>query len=313
MKPSCTLSILVARTDTSFMMHTVPHLIRSNTYPFAERVLVVDTAPLGATYSERPHVGTIEELMDCCARLHRDGVVDRVLPIDYDRSRRAQLYRKHFGRNLWQTHDHRGYPILGIIWSLETARTDYVVHFDSDMLLHQDTGYCWIEKGIDALKRRDELIAVLPRSGPPGDDGRLIQQESVGEAYVRDGEGFYLLDSFTSRVFLTDRRRLDRLLPLGVGRSLRRRMKERLTRSNTVPPWEELIGRRLETSRFVRADLDTGHAWTLHSEARGQEWVTMLPSIIRQVEDGWYPPQQAGFYDLQLPAWSTRTNVHAIP
>src|SRR5690606_25928630 len=56
------LSILVARTDVSFMRQPIPRLVRSCAYPFAERALVVDTAPLGAAYASRPSIGSAEDL-----------------------------------------------------------------------------------------------------------------------------------------------------------------------------------------------------------------------------------------------------------
>src|SRR5438045_3228205 len=63
---SCDLSILVARTDTQFMLRTIPHLVRTCRFPFARRFLMVDTAPLGRRYGRKPGVGTAEELQACC-------------------------------------------------------------------------------------------------------------------------------------------------------------------------------------------------------------------------------------------------------
>lgn len=310
MSTPCTLSILVARTDTAFMMHTIPHIVNACRYPFTERVLLVDTAPLGRTYRRRPHIGTMAELMQNCERLQREGVIDRIEPINYSRRFRMRIYRKHFGRTLWQTHDLRGYPILGSIQALETAPTDHVVHFDSDILLHQDRDFNWIEEGVQALNNRGNFAAVLPRSGPPRPDGRLTQQEDIGEAHVRDGRGFFLFDTFTSRVYLADRRRLEQLLPLELNRSLRRRIREWLRRINSLPPWEELIGRRLEGTSYVRADMNTDRAWTIHCADRGEAFLDALPGIIRDVEAGRYPPAQGGFYDLRLEEWSNK-EVHA--
>ena len=186
---TCDLSILVARTDTRFMLHTIPHLVRTCRFPFARRVLVVDTAPLGRRYGRRPGIGTAEELRACCTQLLQDGVVDAIAPIDYSPPYRRRIYRKHFAGLMRQTHSNGGYPILGSIFTIEESQADFLVHFDSDMLLYQDSGFSWIEEGITLLREHPDLLAVLPRSGPPHRDGRLRQQEETGERYERDARG----------------------------------------------------------------------------------------------------------------------------
>src|ERR687891_1094535 len=88
----CDLSILVARTDTRFMLHTIPHLVRTCRFPFARRVLMVDTAPLGRRYRRKPGIGTTEELHACCTQLLQAGVVDAITPIDYSPPYRRRIY-----------------------------------------------------------------------------------------------------------------------------------------------------------------------------------------------------------------------------
>ena len=82
--PSCSMWIMVARTDVSFMMHTIPHLVRMSNFPFEEKVLVVDTAPLSGEKVNRPGVGTMEELRNCTQLLLQHGVIDRIVDINYD-------------------------------------------------------------------------------------------------------------------------------------------------------------------------------------------------------------------------------------
>jgi hypothetical protein len=204
---------------------------------------------------------------------------------------------------MWQTHNFRGYPILGSIFSIEEAKTDYLVHFDSDMLLYQHCGYSWIKEGIKLLQQHQEVISVIPLSGPPTGNGNLLQQTEVGEPYEHDPRGFYRFKTFTSRVFLIDRQRFERLLPLRLKLPLRSKIKNYLTRRNTLPPWEVMVGNRLEETSYIRVDLDSPHAWTLHPNVRGQEFFQALPSIIKKIEGGWYPPGQAGYYDLRLELW----------
>jgi hypothetical protein len=300
---SCDLSILVARTDTQFMLRTIPHLVRTCRFPFARKFLMVDTAPLGRRYGRKPGIGTPGELQACCQRLVQDGVVDGLVPIDYSPDSRRRIYRKHFAGPMRQTHSHGGYPILGSIQALEVSRSDYLVHFDSDMLLYQDPGFSWIDEGIKLLRAHPDLLAVLPRSGPPRPDGRLQQQEETGEAFEPDARGLYCFKTFTSRVFLVDRLRFDRLLPLRPRLPLMELLRNYLTAHSTMPEWETMIGYRLKETAFVRADLSSTRAWTLHPDDRGERFDAALPDLIARVEKGSYPAEQGGYYDLQLDHW----------
>ena len=301
---SCDLSILVARTDTRFMLQTIPHLVRTCRFPFARRVLMVDTAPLGRRYRRKPGIGTTEELHVCCTQLLQAGVVDAVAPIDYSPHYRRRTYRKHFAGPMRQTHSHGGYPILGSIAAIEESRADFLVHFDSDMLLYQDSGFSWIDEGIRLLRENPDLLAVLPRSGPPHRDGRLRQQEETGEAYEPDPRGIYCFKTFTSRVFLIDRGRFDRLLPLRPRLPVVDLLRNYLTARNTMPEWELMIGYRLQETAFVRADLSSTRAWTLHPDERGERFEAALQDVIARIESGYYPPEQGGYYDLLLDLWT---------
>ena len=300
---TCDLSILVARTDTRFMLQTIPHLVRACRHPFARRVLVVDTAPLGRRFRRRPGIGTAEELQACCRQLIEAGIVDAVAPIDYAPESRRRVYRKHFVVPMRQTHSHGGYPILGSSAAIEESRADFLLHFDSDMLLYQEPGFSWIDEGISLLREHADLMAVQPRSGPPHRDGRLRQQEEAGEAYERDDRGIFRFKTFSSRVFLIDRRRFEHLLPLRPALPLLEILRNYLTSRNTMPEWEIMVGCRLQKTGFIRADLMSTRAWTLHPDERGERFEAALPGVIARIEAGDYPPEQGGYYDLLLDLW----------
>ncbi len=301
---SCDLSILVSRIDTRFMLHTIPHLVRACRFPFTRRALVVDTAALGPRYARRPNIGTPEELQARCTQLLQAGVVDAITPIDYSPEYRRRIYGKHFAGLMRQTHSRGGYPILGSIFALEESQAEYLVHFDNDILLYQDSGFNWIEEGIRLLREHPDLLAVLPRSGPPSADDRLHQQEEAGETYERDARGLFCFKTFTSRVFVVDRRRFERVLPLRPRLPIVELLRNYLTAYNTMPEWEVMVGYRLRETGFVRADLASPRAWTLHPNDRGERFEAALPDLIRRVEAGSYPPAQGGYYDLQLDRWT---------
>jgi hypothetical protein len=299
---TCTMSISVSRPDVNFMMHTIPHLVRMCNYPFSERVLVIDTAPLPARYRSDSSIATMEQLRDCCAQLVADGVVDRLADIDYSEAFRRRVYKKHFGRRLRQTSDYRGGgPLLGYVFAIEDARSGYFLHFDSDMLLYQAKGYSWLAEALSMIQSHPDLLLLAPRPGPPGVDGRLQQR---GSEYIHDPRGFFRFKHVTSRRFLMDRRRFESLLPLKpLYVSWKQRIRALLTDRSMLRHWEHMVTYRMAQTNFVRADLDSPHAWTLHTPYHGAAFLEALPSIIKKVESGWYPPEQAGDYDLQLEYW----------
>jgi hypothetical protein len=295
------------------MMHTIPHLVRSCNFPFVKRVLVIDTAPLSGDKINRPGIGTMAQLRDCCHQLIEQGIMDEVVDMDYSTSYRKKVYKKHFGTTrLSLTHNYKGYPILGSIFSIEDVPGDYVLHFDSDMLLYQEAGYRWIDEGMDLLDRRQDVMFVRPLSGPPLPIGNGLHQK---KAYSFDEEGFYKFKFFSSRAFLLKRKKFESLLPIPVmwhgfkHKWLTQLPSSILTELNNfsgrgkLDSWEIMISEKLERTNAVRATLSNPRAWTLHPISRGSDFIDNLSEIIRHVEAGNTPDEQAGHYDVNMAAW----------
>ena len=294
------------------MMHTIPHLVRSCNFPFHKKVLVVDTAPLSGDKVNRPGIGTMEQLRDNCADLIQRHIMDESIDMDYAPSYQARIYRKHFGTDrVKPTHNYKGYPILGSIYALEEVPGDYILHFDSDMLLHQQAGYSWIQDAIDLLKRREDVMFVRPLAGPPAADGSFFQKVP----HSIDPEGFYRFKFFGSRAFLIQREKFDRLLPLPI---LWRGFKHqwlaklpiamlnevnRLFGRGSLDSWEVMISRKLDITNYIRATLSDPRAWTVHPIDRGPDFINNLPALITRIEAGDAPLEQAGYYDMKLDAW----------
>jgi hypothetical protein len=286
---SCTLSIMVARSDVPFLPYTIPHLVRMCKYPFERRTLIRDTAPLADEFAQRGNLGTLSQLIECCDQLLKSGLIDEVVDIDYSKECRTLIYQKHFGADLGDTHGSVGTSIFGYIYSLEVARTDYLVHFDCDMLLHQNPAACWIEQGIEVLKNKADVMAINPRPGPPSSNEILHQLEP----HYLEPQGYYSFKSFSSRVYLIDINRFSQLLPL----------RPKVTSGGKLAFWEHMVTQGMTEKSFIRADLTTAKAWALHPLDHGPNFVRALPKIIEKVEEGWYPQEQSGYHDLRLGMW----------
>lgn len=307
----CSLWILASEPDVSYVALTVSHLIRSCNFPFKERVLAVDTACLSGEYARRTILPGRQSLRDCCADLVARGVIDRVVDLDYSPDFHRQAYRKYFADYFPHTHGYRGYPVLGSLFCLEKSSSKYMLHFDCDMLLHQDASKSWIADGIELLQSCEDVVSVMPLPGPPAEDGELRQQVP----YASDPRGFFSFKNFSSRCYLIDRLRFEKLLPLPI-RALRSRkplvnrlpdkirlLAKHFVGKNVLHSFEYMVSSRLATSSLVRADLNSACAWTLHPVDHGEEFIEKLPGIIARVEAGTFPEAQSGHYDLKLELW----------
>jgi hypothetical protein len=299
--PSCSLWIFVARPDTSFLLQTIPHLVKVNNFPFEERVLAVDTAPLMGDKVTRPFIGTMEELRECTEKLLQAGVVDRIVDINYDADYHKQVYKKHFGTPIRFTHNYKGYPILGSIFSIEECKSDYMLHFDSDMLMYQQPNHNWIAEAVKLMEENPKMMFARPLAGPPTNE--------------KKSEPFDVFKTFGSRAYLIDCKRFDKFLPIPVLwrnyntkwiNNLPTKLQtvlSNLTGKGKLDSWEIMVTLGLEQTDYFRANLTNPAAWTLHPKDRSPAFLAALPNIIARIEAGDFPAQQAGEYDLIPEAW----------
>jgi hypothetical protein len=304
-----TLSILAGRPDTEFLGKTISHLVRACRFRFASRILVVDTLPPGRPQPPEILAEQNRRLLVECEKLRSSGVIDEIFELGSDPDFSREAARKHFGKPLREQRDYRGIPMLGWVYGMEKAKTDYFLHFDSDMLLHQSADYDWISEGRRLMEAAEEIMFVAPLPGPPTSDGALVQRTAN---YSVDPRGFYAFKTFSSRRFLVDRRRLQSILPITPAPipwnvSWKRRLRDLVTGKGALSQWETMMSARLQASPFVRAHLRSAKAWTLHPTDHGERFLRALPDIIRRIELGEYPPAQAGKYDLVPDAWTQPT------
>jgi hypothetical protein len=280
-------------------------------FPFTERVLVIDTAPLSGDKIGRQGIGTMEELRKNTQFLLEKGIIDKIIEINYNSEYRNQVYQKHFGFPLKQTHNYKGYPILGTIFTIEEPNSDYMLHFDSDMLLYQQPDFNWIEEAMKLSEKHPEIMSFRPLTGPPSADGTLYQQKN----YQDDADGFYKFKFFGSRVYLINKKTFDKLLPLPIiwrpyrqkfFNNLPNKLKTLLNYTfdkGKLDSWEIMVSKKLENSEFWRGVLADQRAWTLHPKDRSPAFIQALPDIIKRIEAGEFPEGQAGHYDLISELW----------
>jgi len=103
---------------------------------------------------------------------------------------------------------------------------------------------------------------------------------------------------------LIDCDRFARLLPIQPRWvSWKRRLVSPIMRKSALLSWEAMFSQHLQSSPYIRAEIDSPQAWTLHTLDRGEEFIQCLPQTIAKVEAGDFPAEQAGDYDLQFKYW----------
>ena len=299
-KKNITLSLMVARTDVLWIRPMLEHLCKIHRNNVSKIAVFVDTAPLGPSFKNRPGIGSLEELHEILKETKNEGYVDEIRDINYDSKNNKAIYQKHFGYDIGVTHDFRGYPIYGILQTLEETESDLVLHFDSDILFYQNPTTNWLDEAVNLLESREEVMFVAPHPGPPRHDGELKQQ---GLEYIKH-DTFFTFKKFSSRIFLFSKKKYQDLLPMKpLPISWKRLLWQKITKKSAYLPWETIVSNRLKKSKYVRADLSNKSYWTLHTPDHGPEFVKNLPAIIRKVESGWFPESQAGDYDMILEKW----------
>lgn len=324
MKTPVSIWILVARTDVPYLLQTIPHLLRSCHYPFVERVLAIDTAPLTGDKVYRYDTGSQEQLEQACQTLIDQGIIDRLATIDYNPDLIQTIYEKYFGSEnarqmLDHTHNWKGSTVYASLYCIEAAATDHYLHFDADMLLYQAPNYDWISEGIQLMESVSNIVAIRPHCGPPHPEGKKFHANN----YIKDDRGFYAHKFFSMRAYLVNRNRFANLSPIpliwkfsplwsrylpnplqALGGKIERKLRSRKGPvQGAIESFEPMSSQRLKETDFVRADLASHQAWTIHPAKHSADFIEALPTLIQLIEKGVYPPGQAGYYDLVLEAW----------
>ena len=218
-----------------------------------------------------------------------------------------ELNYTQFGSHLVESHCFRGYPICGSFKQFVDTNEKYLLHLDCDMIFYEENGYSWIQEGIRIMEENEDILCVLPKGGPPRQDGSLNQGSTP---YKVDKErGLYLFKNFTSRHYLIHRERFLSLLPLeAVWLSWREPIKSKLFGNGKLLCWETIVEKAMEKSSFWRADLMTDKAWSLHPADRSEQFYNLLPEILDCVSRNEFPDEQKGFYDLLVNQWANFIN-----
>lgn len=294
----CTFVLLTSPRDTEFVGDILRHLLKMCSFPFREVILVVDDLPKRTVPQGQENLDA--EFSRLMGQWQQNGTVTRSVRLSTIPSHR--LANKYFGSRVSQQRDFRGIPMFGWIAGLEEARTEFVVHFDSDILLHQAPDHSWIEAGMALIEKDPLVMFVSPLPGPPASDG-CFHDQTVAPTF--DGEGNLRFKTFSSRRFLVNKQRFEDLLPTPiVYTSAKGRRLMWFGIGNALWNWETCVSCAMKESQYYRVHLRSPKAWSIHCLDHGPAWVRSLPTLIKRVEEDDYPAEQGGHYDLIPSAWT---------
>jgi hypothetical protein len=308
-----TLQINLAAADRSYAHHIVPALARSHRPAMREILVTIDFTKPQKTKQTDPAVrcrepeftAQLEEVRAQAESWRNDGIIDRVLCLRSEDPWLKTVTRKYSGRWLPETHDYGGRPITGYWAGIEAARTRYVVHYDGDMFLYQAPGFDWTRHAIPFLAKQEHALSASPRLTPPY-ASRIPYGDS---ATTHEGmplfpvEGGWKQYYFSTRVFLIDRHKLERYLPVGRGPALAEQLAVKALRRGFPRSAEKMLWSTVGREGGYRLILSTEQAWVLHPNWKPPEYPVLVPAILECVAANRVPDGQLGTSELQLDAW----------
>jgi hypothetical protein len=292
--------------DVRHIEYLLPHQIRT-WGPMVERFIV--TIDTHQTRSGRYRVGNFDASLDRLRRLVHDARKSysqlQVIDVDYSEATRREVARYFFNVDAIPIKAWDGGPFYSYFFGLYVADSQYVMHFDGDMMFGGGSA-TWMQDAIACMQARPDVLITAPFPGPPREDGTIFGHDgAVGGRHMRESLPHlaYRHMAVSTRAFMIDLNRFKE--HLGALPLLRPTPKQRL-KSRLLGNAPEALEAEMELSKAMqrfglyRIDLlgDAPGLWSLHPPYRSEEFYRRLPELIRAVEQGEVPQQQRGHYDL---------------
>jgi hypothetical protein len=296
MLPDLTLVINLSAGDTAYAGLTTRVLSKAHRKQAKEIIIILDDTKAQHSnfydhqkrYKEPDFTENLRKVAELAAQMQADGLADRVIKVSQYSSDK-NLNKKYLNNRVKATHDFRGAPIVAYLVGFDACKTQYMVRYDGDMLLHQPS-VDWTLNGINLLKQHPDCVAVSPRPSPPLPD-QLADIEIDPVCW------------FSTRCTLFDRLKVLTTTPFVYGKYRRKLLLRKWMQKTYPPALETMLCERMKTAELKNYYLLNNNGWLLHPEQKNEMFIKMLPEIISEVGKGNYPEEQANNETLQLNAW----------
>ncbi len=214
------------------------------------------------------------------------------------------LSKKYTNRVIQTTHGAGGTAQMAYWAGIELATTRYVIHFDGDILMYQKSGYEWWKEAAILMNQENKAIFAIPRNAPCANIDSTIPTKYEGTEIVLH-ESFWLHNWFSTRVFMIDKHKLERSMPLISGKLYLQLLLRKLPfRAFPLDP-EIIFFRSLGLKKgYRRLILLNKDAWTLHPTEKTDQFISLLPRMVDSINNNRVPQKQLFNEDLLLDEWN---------
>lgn len=305
-----TLSFNLSVADVDYAEKLICSLVDAHRTAVDWKMVVIDACPqekpsrfrIKHTFEEG-----LESICHIAEELKDSGYLDKVHLLTPDGVMKNKILKRYFGGRVDRTHDDGGAALFTYAAAIEMAPTRYLLHYDADMLLYQESDYDWALEGVFYLENYVDVVSVTPRISPP-----FAKKGSENDAPSRtEGrknipvEGGWLNDWFSTRCFLLDREKFEVLLPLIEGFvAIESRVRKWRGRGYPIA-FEQLIFRKNKQHKKWRLNLNSEHAWLVHPPEKGERFVNSIDIIQGAISKGVVPDLQRGKPNLEWSAWQS--------
>jgi hypothetical protein len=305
-----TLQINISPGDINYAHLTVPEIV-SKHQCIEHRLLIVDCCRPQKTKLVDPDIKfpndlferKVQKIIEIAKSLLEKGIVTSVYYLKPN-DPLIKLLSKKYLRNLYDcTHSAGGTANMSYWAGIELSNTQYVLHYDGDILIYQAENYKWVDEAKILMDQNQNVIIAIPRLCPPVEDNTFTQPSLHEGRPLIDCETYWLNDWFSTRHFLIDKAKLEKYLPLPVGKvAIELLLRKYGNKAFPIDP-EILMFKSIGTRGGKRLVLKNKQAWITHPTVKNESFIKNLPAIIKLINENKYPKEQIGYEDLNLPAW----------
>ncbi len=304
MPADLSLIINLSAGDAAYAHLTTAVLAKAHRLSAKEIILIVDDtkAPYSNFYNYKKRYAeplfseNLAKVIAITENLKQQNLADTVILIsNYSKK---NLNKKYLNNRVKETHDFRGAPITAYLAGFEACKTQFLVRYDGDMILHRSKTD-WALQGIELLQQFNDAIAVSPLPSPP--------------LFPKNGNAnFDPTYWFSTRCTLFDTFKVMKTLPLMEIKHYTEVLMRKWLNKTYPPAFETMLLHRFKKLGLKNYYLLNGSCWLLHPEEKNENFVRLLPEIISEVEKGNFPVAQADHERLDLEAWSNFLKLQKV-
>ena len=306
---SITLQINVSPGDSAYLHQTIPALISKHRDHVDEVLLILVLNRPQRTRLVDPtkrfptpdFENRAQSVLNWARQAQSIKLVDRIEVANPSSLEAGWVYDEFLGKLISETHDYGGSALLSYFLAFSFCRTQYLLHYDADILLYQDPDFAWPLKAISALHSDPSLFSVSPRFAPPLE--LLAGPTRLSWPPFKKHPLGWTDRWFSTRCFLCEIEKISQLKPLIQGWLLLEIFVVKYMKRGFPRSPEVILSHRIKQAGGWRLILEQPEAWYLHPQTKDADFRVVLPSLIQAINKGHYPAGQAGYPDLNLDAW----------